>query len=243
MNRKKILILGHNGMLGHMVHKYLNQFNFEIITTPFRWPDMEFKKVVSLFDGDFIINCVGSIHQKTNSFEINWELPIFLDFYSKCRVIHPGTDCERDDDLYGRSKKVAKDYINGYGKNTKCITTSIIGPEINTNFSLMNWFLNNSDESEVNGFSEFFWNGNTTLTWSEICYNMIINWNDFGRDTIISSECVSKEEILLSINEVFNRKIIVKKDSSIKINKCLQPTIKTEHIKHQLIRLKNFYYE
>jgi dTDP-4-dehydrorhamnose reductase len=238
----RVLILGHKGMLGHMVLKYLKSNNIITETTDLKWPSNEFKNVVKNFNGDFIINCIGAIHQKTKSFEVNWELPIFLDFYTNCKIIHPGTDCEKDNDLYGVSKKIAKDYINNYSKNTKCITTSIIGPELNTNHSLMNWFLSNSDGVTVNGFSNFYWDGNTTLTWSEICYNLINNWDSYNVDTIISSDCVSKKEILESLNEVFNRKIIINDDSSIKISKCLESKTKTEHIKTQLYKLKLYYY-
>ena len=106
----KILILGHTGMLGHMVHKYLTSKLLNVETTQHRWPSQEFKEYIKDYDGDFIINCIGAIHQKTNNFDVNWELPIFLDFYSQCKIIHKGTECEMDDDNYGTSKQIARDY-------------------------------------------------------------------------------------------------------------------------------------
>jgi dTDP-4-dehydrorhamnose reductase len=239
----KVLILGHNGMLGHMVFKYLTSKNIICETTNLRWPTDEFKNKIKNYEGDFIINCIGAIHQKTNNFDVNWELPIFLDFYSNCKIIHPGTDCEMDLDNYGTSKKIARDFIVNTSNKTKSIKTSIIGPELNTNASLMEWFLSNKDNSTVNGYNQYFWNGNTTLTWSEQSYNHMINWDSYPKETILSSTCISKKEILESINDVFKRKInIVSKDDVI-FNKCLVSNITTPHIKEQLIKLKEFYYD
>jgi dTDP-4-dehydrorhamnose reductase len=239
----KILILGHTGMLGHMVHKYLTSKLLNVETTQHRWPSQEFKEYIKDYDGDFIINCIGAIHQKTNNFDVNWELPIFLDFYSKCKIIHPGTDCEMDDDNYGTSKRIARDFIVNTSKNTKSIKTSIIGPELKGNASLMEWFLSNNDESTVSGYSKYYWNGNTTLTWSEFAYNVIKNWDDVKKETILTSECISKKEILDSINIVFNRKINIVEKNEISVNKCLDSDKITPHIKEQLFKLKDFYYD
>jgi dTDP-4-dehydrorhamnose reductase len=239
----RILILGHTGMLGHMVHKYLTSKSLNVETTQHRWPSQEFKEFVKDYDGDFIINCIGAIHQKTNNFDVNWELPIFLDFYSKCKIIHPGTDCEMDDDNYGTSKRIARDFIVNTSKNTKSIKTSIIGPELKGNASLMEWFLSNNDESTVSGYSKYYWNGNTTLTWSEFAYNVIKNWDDVKKETILTSECISKKEILDSINIVFNRKINIVEKNEISVNKCLDSDKITPHIKEQLFKLKDFYYD
>ena len=76
----KILVLGHKGMLGHMVHKYLStKKDCELVTTEFRWENREFKKFILDFDGDFVVNCIGAIHQRTTDFGVNVELPEWLD--------------------------------------------------------------------------------------------------------------------------------------------------------------------
>ena len=138
----KILILGSNGMLGHMVKKYLEQYH-EIETINHRWPSEEFKLAVIDSNADFLINCVGAIPQRTKDFGINWELPIWLDQYFKGKIVHPSTDCEMDDDDYGLSKAKAANWIVDSGKRTKMIKASIIGPELNGHFSMLYWFLSN----------------------------------------------------------------------------------------------------
>jgi hypothetical protein len=107
----------------------------------------------------------------------------------------------------------------------------------------MEWFLSNEDNSSVYGYSKYFWNGNTTLTWAEFGYDILNGWEKFGKETILSSECISKKEILDSINSVFGRKIIVLDNNTVSFNKCLNGHQKTSHIKEQLFRLKEFYYD
>ena len=74
----KVLILGHRGMLGHMVKMYLEQF-YTIETISDRWGTEEFKAAIQESDADYLINCIGAIPQRTKDFTINWELPIWLD--------------------------------------------------------------------------------------------------------------------------------------------------------------------
>ena len=105
-------------------------------------------------DIDVIINCIGAIPQKVDKFDINWEIPIWLNENTNCKIIHPATDCEIDISNYGLSKKRATDYIKNYGKSTKIIQTSIIGPELNSNDSLLEWFL--SQRGEVYGYTKVY---------------------------------------------------------------------------------------
>ena len=63
----KVVILGHKGMLGHMVHKVLSD-NYEVKTIDERFPNWN----KEMFDGvDFVINCIGAIPQKTTNFHVN----------------------------------------------------------------------------------------------------------------------------------------------------------------------------
>ena len=66
----KVLVLGHKGMLGNMVYKYLStKEDCELITTDLRWPSEDFKNFAVNFDGDFIVNCIGAIHQKKTNYD------------------------------------------------------------------------------------------------------------------------------------------------------------------------------
>jgi len=246
---KKILILGHKGMLGHMVNSYFSNYRkaWKTYTISERWPTRLFKKSLIDFckkeNGDFIINCIGAIHQKTNTFNINYELPLWIDKQvnlesNKCKIIHPGTDCEKDNDDYGISKRKTTDYfLTKKNSRTKIIKTSIIGPELFSKVSLLEWLLKN-ENNRINGYSEFYWNGNTTLQWCKLCEKIMKNWNNYETLSIPSTECISKYHLLKIIKLIFNKKInIIKKDSP-KLNKCLIGNIKSPLIKVQLEELK-----
>ena len=229
-----ILILGHKGMLGHMVYNTLSKIrDLNISITQQRFPN--FAK--STFDKqDFIINCIGAIPQRTNNFKVNYELPTWLIENVSCKIIHPGTDCEMDNNDYGLSKKKASDFILDKGQNTKILKSSIIGPELNSNSSLLEWFL--SQENEVFGYTKAIWNGVTTYEWSKQCLELINNWSTYKSLTTLSSDPISKYELLNIIKNVYNKDInIIPKELG--KDKTLIGDIKTGNIKKQIIELKS----
>ena len=53
----KVLVLGHKGMLGHMVSKYLRDNKVEVVTSDVRWPESPFKPDIKLdYDNDQIVS-------------------------------------------------------------------------------------------------------------------------------------------------------------------------------------------
>lgn len=260
---KKILILGHKGMLGNAVYKYFSKKNsdYTVLITETRWGGDIFKTTLQNTDADFIINCIGIIPQKKPDLllyeNINIDLPIFLETLQK-KIIHPSTDCEflgnlplpekytkkskRDaSDPYGKSKAIISEQIETSFKNTKIIRTSIIGHEENTSLSLLDWFI--SSESDVTGYENHYWNGVTTLEWAKICENIINNWNlsptlnQYGTE-----EVKNKNELLQIIKRVYKKNItIIPFKTSTTINKTLYSDIKLPPIEKQLKELKSFY--
>ena len=236
-----VLILGHTGMLGHMVKLYLEQF-YTIETLSHRWGTEEFKTAIQESDADYLINCIGAIPQRTKNFDINWELPIWLDQNFNGRIIHPGTDCEMDSDDYGVSKAKAALWLMENGLRTKIIKTSIIGYEVNGNASLMEWFLSNEDGSTVNGYADHLWNGSTTYQWAKHAGQLIEKWNKHMDLTIIGTEATTKYDMLVSINDIFGRQINVNKVlTGTTVNKCLELDINYGTIQNQIKEMKEFY--
>lgn len=254
----KILILGHKGMLGHVVFKYFKNLNFDIETIEEKFPTNEFCKKIINSDCDYIINCIGCIPQKTTSASsmmlANFFLPVFLSQNFKRKVIHATTDCEFSGnstklyskesikdatDIYGRSKILGSDYITDK-QNCYIIRTSIIGFELYGKKSLLEWFLNN-DSKVVTGFSDHWWNGITTLEWAKVAHKIIDDKikNNFIQ---IGSNPVSKFDLLNIFNDVFEvQKNIVENNTGQNIFKCLQSDFEVETIKNQIVELKNWY--
>ena len=234
----KVLVLGHMGMLGSMVVKYLQckpaAGDIEVCVSNTQWP--ENKQEIVAFNGDYIVNCIGAIPQKTDNFDINWQLPIWLDLNAPCKIIHPGTDAD-DNTSYGISKHVALKYIMYNSNQTKIIQTSIIGPEIQSNSNLLEWFLQHPPNSIVNGYVDVVWCGMTTLEWSKQCVNIMHNWDNHHIVSIFdeSRSQLTKYELLETINTVFGK--------NIKVTKALKSKINNKMILHQLKELKEFYYD
>jgi dTDP-4-dehydrorhamnose reductase len=191
--KKKVLILGSTGMLGHVVFTYLNQRNeFELYDIVYRNKlrnesivcDIsnveQVKKQIYLLKPEYIINCIGilingSTNNPANAIFINSYFPHLLVQIAdeiNSKVIHISTDCvfsgkkggyaETDyrdaDDTYGRSKALGEIF----SKNHLTLRTSIVGPEIKKDGEgLFHWFMNQN--GEINGFTEAFWGGVTTL--------------------------------------------------------------------------------
>ena len=233
----KVLILGHKGMLGFVVHQYFKDQNIECITTDYRWPSKEFKNVVENFKGDVIINCIAITVPDKDKININFELPIYLDTNTSCKIVHPGTDNENEMGLYAASKSKASLWILNEGKNTKIIRSSIIGPELTPKPYLFE-YINNSEE--INLSNKAKWNGSTTLYWAQFSLLLLYSWDTYEVDTIIGSECNSKFELAKIIKDVFELKVDVSSIDKVIINRCLKKLKHKIPIKEQLIDLKHF---
>lgn len=260
--RKKILVLGERGMLGHTVLEYFVKNDSHTISTiKGRWDDAAFKEGLINADVDFIINCIGVIPQHNPPpsvyTEVNISLPIFLETLG-VPIIHPSTDCEflgmipkgaqyeknavRDaDDEYGRSKATISKRIEQSFTHTKIIRTSIIGHELHSHVSLLEWFLNS--EGSVNGFINHYWNGVTTLQWAMLCEELIHNWdslpilNQYG-----TKDCNSKYDVLHEIKSAYMKDIeIIPVKAEKYSNKCLQSDREIPTLKEQLQQLRSFY--
>jgi dTDP-4-dehydrorhamnose reductase len=233
----KILILGHKGLLGNCVNKFFSD-KHSVTTLQYRYPSLSFIEHISLYDGDYIINCIGQIPQKVDKFDVNVSLPILIDQIAKCRIIQPSSDCEQDDSPYGLSKKMASDYLINFGQHTKIIQASIVGLELNSSYSLLSWLL--SQHGEINGYTKALWNGITTLEWCKSAENLMTNWDLYGKNTVFGTKCISKYELLNIINNIFNVGLKINPVNNGK-DRCLTVDHYIGDIQDKLVELKNFY--
>jgi dTDP-4-dehydrorhamnose reductase len=83
--------------------------------------------------------------------------------------------------------------------------------------SLLEWFLENRDGSEVTGFAHHRWNGVTTLQYARLLESIILSKGLYERllatshvHHFVPNTVVTKAELLGLMNEAFNRKIAVR---------------------------------
>ena len=197
--------------------------------------------IVEKIKPDIVVNCIGIIKQLKESrnpriaIKINSLFPHELYeicLSNKSRLIHVSTDCvfsgkkgnytEDDfadaDDLYGRSKYLGE----VKGENAVTLRTSIIGHELQGKLSLVEWFL--SQNERVNGYVNAIYSGFPTIELARIIDEYVIPDTGLCGLYHVSSEPVSKYELLRMIAEIYNKKIDILPYDVFTENKSLDST-------------------
>lgn len=249
----KYLILGVNGMAGHMIANYLK--NKEHIVIGFarqKSPLVEcvigdvrdlalLKKTVLSGNYDVIVNCIGILNQfaeerKADAVFLNSYLPHYLAFLTeplKTRIIHISTDCVFSGDVGGYNEASFRDGKTFYDRSKalgeledgKNITlrNSIIGPDLNENGIGL---LNwfMKQSGTIKGYKNAIWNGITTLQLAKIIES-ISRTKCSGLFNMVPNESISKFELLRFFNKYFkNNNLEIIPDSSVVVNKTLKRT-------------------
>jgi dTDP-4-dehydrorhamnose reductase len=146
------------------------------------------------------------------------------------RLINISTDCvfsgekgnytESDladsHDLYGKSKNLGE-VVTG---NCLTLRTSIIGRELDTAHSLVEWFLSNRGKS-VKGFVNAIYTGFPTIVLADILSNLIENYPNLCGLYHVSSEPINKYNLLSLINEAYRAEIEVEPFEDFVIDRSL----------------------
>ena len=188
-----------------------------------------------------VVNCIGLVKQLPSAEDplitlpINSILPHQLARIcsdTNSRLIHLSTDCvfsgkkgmysEIDtpdaSDLYGLSKRLGE-VTSG---NTITLRTSIIGHELSGQRSLINWFL--AQEGTVNGFSRAIFSGLPTVEIAKIIEQYIIPYPDLTGLYHVSADPIDKYSLLNLVAETYDKKIKIRDDTSLKIDRSLNST-------------------
>lgn len=137
---KKILVLGSNGMAGHTISRYFQDYprseNYKVTTAARKDSEITFdaenyNSVEALINNireteyDYVINCVGklvkdSIDYPDKALIVNAWFPKFLErnlIDSKTKIIHLSTDCVFDGATGGYTESHVPTETNAYGKS------------------------------------------------------------------------------------------------------------------------------
>jgi len=262
----KVVLFGATGMLGRYVISVLKD-NYEINCISRDKYDIEndsWKKLEDILNkglqkNDIIINCAGIIPQKykgddyRNYIRVNTLFPHKLNEIAKknsYKFIHVTTDCVYDGkkgnytigdeptskDIYGVSKSL------GEPEEATIIRTSIIGEELNSKKSLIEWVKSNKD-GKIKGFTNHYWNGVTCFELAKYIKNILDNnnfWN--GIKHICSPNIVTKYDLCCYINEIYDLNINIEKyEDSISKNMTLSGEYISENtIFDQIVELSQF---
>lgn len=187
---------------------------------------------------DAIINCVGIISphvlkSQTETLFINGALPHMLSSIYGNRLIHITTDCvfngvhgapydenslKDPTDLYGLSKSLGEPIDKSF-----VIRTSIIGPEISSFYSLLEWFKRQKETATVYGYTNHLWNGLTTKQLAFSIAEIIDKRASFPNNGLfhVFSSSLSKERLLKKIKVKYDLKTKIKPKKAEKIDRRL----------------------
>lgn len=197
-----------------------------------------------LFDDfvpDFVFNCVGIIKQLDQSkapipsIQINSLLPHRLAALCdriNAKLVHFSTDCvfsgqaglyiESDVpdslDLYGRSKLLGE--VN-YGRHLT-LRTSIIGHEMKSAVSLVDWFL--SQSGKVSGYSRAVFSGLPTVYVAQFLDEYVLSNPEFSGLYHLSVDPIDKYSLLKLIKQVYHVETEISEFTDFEINRSLDST-------------------
>jgi dTDP-4-dehydrorhamnose reductase len=250
----KITVLGATGMAGHMIVRYLKDMGYDVV--PVTRQQLDVENINSVKDyfanhdcGDFLINCIGLLvadcrNRPDRAIVINSWFPHYIEYILKeshTRIIHLSTDCvfngdrgfytEQDTAQHSGTDPYSQSKLHGEINNNKDITfrMSIIGPELHkSGTGLFNWVVNNP-ATTIQGWSNAWWNGMTTLQLAKCIEKYIANSVETGiYHLTCSSVSINKYELLKKINEIFElEKTVEENAGTAYVNKILLDTRNT----------------
>ena len=187
---------------------------------------------------DIVINCIGVVKQLVDANDPMIALPINallphrlarLAQVAGARLVHVSTDCvfsgskgyysETDHpdayDLYGRSKLLGEvDYPNAI-----TLRTSIIGHELASNRSLIDWFL--SQKGEVQGYTNAIFSGLPTVEFARVIHDYVIPNPDLHGLYHVSAAPISKFELLSLVAKEYGIDILIHPENDYVIDRSL----------------------
>jgi dTDP-4-dehydrorhamnose reductase len=201
----------------------------------------EVSRAMAAIQPDFVINCIGLIKQDPlindplSSIKINALLPHQVSLVcrvARIRMIHISTDCvfsgrkgqyvESDssdaEDLYGRTKFLGEVAY----PHTVTLRTSIIGRELKARLGLIEWFLR--QEETIRGYKKAIYTGFTIDELSRIILDYVIPRTDLSGVYHVSSDPISKYDLLMLVKEAFGRGLSILPDEDFISDRSLDST-------------------
>jgi len=245
----RVLILGGDGLLGHILFDYLSKDKSKSVYCTVKKDSYskdnvflnmdahdfnDIDNVITLNSPDIIINCLGIVKQRESSVDdfikINALMPLYLKekYEGKIKIIHISTSCvfdgKKGDYLEDDNKE--PDDCYGYSK----LLGEIVGENIIT---LRTSFLGPElfnyvglfdwffySTGQIKGFSKAVFSGVTSL---ELCkvIDKVLDSDYFNGLYHVGNQKINKHELLILINNIFSLNKTIIKDDKFVIDRSL----------------------
>lgn len=188
---------------------------------------------------DVVINCIGVVKQLSAakdslvSITLNSLLPhrlAELCAAARARLVHVSTDCVFDgrkgdyketdpsnaEDLYGKSKYLGEvDYPNAI-----TLRTSIIGHELNSAHSLVDWFLSQSGPT-VKGYRQAIYTGLPTVELARVIRDIVIPRPEMRGLWHVAADKINKFELLKLVAQEYGKSTEIVPDDAVVIDRSM----------------------
>lgn len=187
---------------------------------------------------DVVVNCAGLTKHKPEAEDplvaipINTIMPHRLAALCSLigtRLVHISTDCVFSGEKGHYSESDFADARDVYGKSKAlgevvyphCVTvrTSTIGPELQTRHGLLAWFLAQGEHCK--GFTRAIFSGLPTVLLAQVLRDVVIPRTDLSGLYHLAATPISKYDLLKLIAAIYEKKIDIRLDDSLKIDRSL----------------------
>lgn len=247
---KKIIILGANGMAGHVISTGLMADSaYEVITVAraksvvnptFIMDVTDFDLLANFLkntNADVVINCIGLLNKTAEenpdlAILVNSYLPHFLESQTKntkTKIIHISTDCVFSGEKGGYNEKSFKDGRGHYAQS-KALGELINSKDLTFRTSIIGPELNTSgiglfhwfinQTGTIDGYTNAYWTGITTIELLNAIKAAIAE-NLTGLYHLVNNEKISKYDLVTIFKEVFHKNININPFDGYKVDKSL----------------------
>lgn len=236
--KKKVLILGATGMLGHQVYfRFEEDDDYELIPVAFRTKltddtiildlnnKQDLEQLVKEKRPDYIINCVGVLikganDNPANAIFLNSYLPHFLSKISDelgAKLVHVSTDCVFSGEKGGYTESDEKDGKDIYAK-TKALGEVENSKHLTLRTSIIGPELKENGEGlfhwfmnqnrETNGYTRAIWSGVTTTELAKVI-KAALQQDLGGLYHVTNGEPINKYDLLELFKEHTGKEILI----------------------------------
>ncbi|MEK4064914.1 dTDP-4-dehydrorhamnose reductase family protein [Peribacillus sp. FSL R5-0717] len=247
----KVLVLGGQGMAGHVIKEYFTQDPKYRVTYTSRDPNdkkglyldvtdlTSLEEIMDKVKPDITINCIGILNEHASdntklAFQVNSVFPhqlVKLAERNNGKLIHISTDCVFSGTKGDYTEADIPDSSTIYGQSKHLgeiisekhltIRTSIIGPELKEN-GIGLFLWFMKQKGEIKGYEKVLWNGVTTLELAKALDTMIQK-DITGLYHLGADEKISKAALLKLISEIFEKNDVeIIPDSNIVLDRTIK---------------------
>lgn len=249
----RFLVLGCNGMAGHIIGLYLKEQGHDVLGFARKKSSILdtvvgdatdkvlIKKIIGVNKYDSIINCIGVLNQfaendKAGATYLNSFFPHYLAQLTEgteTQIIHMSTDCVfsgnrgqyKEDDLRDGVTFYDRSKALGELEDDKNITlrNSIVGPDINENGIGLMNWFMHQ-QGDVTGYTGAMWTGQTTLQLAKTM-EQAAKEKAHGLYNMVPDTCISKYELLRLFNQYLRKdKVNIIPVDKVSVDKSLKRT-------------------